>query len=137
MALISIDRNPKPKLLRQFAWMLLVAAAVLGGMLYLKGHYTAAPVVAVVGVLLGIGSLTSQAFARWVWIIWMTAAFPIGWTVSTVIILVAWLLVLTPVAFLLKLLGQDPMQRKIDRSAKSYWITADPPAKPGRYFKQF
>jgi len=36
-------------------------------------------------------------------------------------------LAVTPTAFMMKLLGKDPLRRRIDRSAKSYWIDREPP----------
>ncbi|MDA1323827.1 MAG: SxtJ family membrane protein [Proteobacteria bacterium] len=33
----------------------------------------------------------------------------------------------TPTALIMKLMGKDPLNRKIDRNAKSYWIERQPP----------
>jgi len=33
----------------------------------------------------------------------------------------------TPTALIMKMLGKDPLNRKIDRGAKSYWIDRSPP----------
>ena len=36
-------------------------------------------------------------------------------------------LAVTPTAFMMKLLGKDPLRRRFDRAAKSYWIDREPP----------
>jgi hypothetical protein len=47
-------------------------------------------------------------------------------------------LVLTPVGLLLRLLGKDPLHRKPDRSAASYWVKRAPEKiDPERYERLF
>ena len=36
-------------------------------------------------------------------------------------------LAVTPTAFIMRLMGKDPLRLRIDRSAKSYWIDREPP----------
>ena len=36
-------------------------------------------------------------------------------------------LAVTPTALVLRLAGKDPLRRRIDRSAKTYWIDREPP----------
>lgn len=36
----------------------------------------------------------------------------------------------TPIALIMKIMGKDPLNRKIDREAKSYWIEREPPGPP-------
>ena len=36
-------------------------------------------------------------------------------------------LAVTPTAFMMKLLGKDPLRRRFDRAATSYWIERKPP----------
>jgi hypothetical protein len=43
----------------------------------------------------------------------------------------------TLVGLLLKLAGYDPLHRRFDRQAKTYWITRREPRKPASYFRQF
>jgi len=68
----------------------------------------------------------------------MYAAFPIGWTVSHVLLAVVYFAVLTPTGLGLRLLGYDPMSRR-DRSEEktSYWERECAPENRERYFRQF
>lgn len=68
---------------------------------------------------------------------WMLAALPIGWTLTHVILGLIYYLVLTPIGLLMRLTGKDPMQRRLERSAGSYWIERGDPDGASRYFKQF
>ena len=68
---------------------------------------------------------------------WMHAIYPIGWTVSHLVLAIVYFLVLTPIGVCMRLLGRDPMQRRLDPSAGTYWIPHDPPGDSARYFRQF
>ncbi|WP_375488304.1 SxtJ family membrane protein [uncultured Mycobacterium sp.] len=65
------------------------------------------------------------------------AVHPIGWLVSHAILLAVFLLVVTPVALLLRVLGHDPLQRRFDPSTPSYWVPHRPAGDVRRYFQQF
>jgi hypothetical protein len=41
----------------------------------------------------------------------------------------------TPIGFLMRLAGNDPMRRKLEPAAKSYWITREPPGPSAETFK--
>jgi len=45
--------------------------------------------------------------------------------------------VLTPIGLAMRLGGRDPLHRKFDRAAGSYWVDRRRPADVKRYFKQF
>ena len=51
--------------------------------------------------------------------------------------LITFYVVMTPVGLLLRLLGYDPMHRRMDKTVESYWIKREPVTDPGRYFRQF
>jgi hypothetical protein len=44
---------------------------------------------------------------------------------------------ITPLAFLFRLMGRDAMHREFDRDAESYWISHRQPDNFDRYFDQF
>ena len=48
--------------------------------------------------------------------------FIIGWLTSVLSLLIAFYLIFTPIALLLKILGRDLLNQKIDRKASTYWI---------------
>jgi hypothetical protein len=76
------------------------------------------------------------ALRRPLYLSWMYAALPIGWTVSHLLLGIIYYIVITPIGVLMKLLGYDPLHRRFDRQARSYWIRRDQTIDPRRYFRQ-
>jgi hypothetical protein len=67
----------------------------------------------------------------------MVLAFPIGWTVSHLLLGSIFYGVITPIGLLLRASGHDPMMRKFDRNASSYWIDHRTGGDPTSYLRQF
>ncbi len=53
--------------------------------------------------------------------IWMSLSIIIGFFMSRVILSVVFYLVLTPIGLVMRLLGKDILDQKIDKSKNSYW----------------
>ena len=135
---MKINRDPSSRQQVVFSAVLPVAFALLG---FNVGHRHG--IAGVRGALWGIGAVitaayyTSPGLRRPLYVGMSRAAYPIGWLVSHVILLVVFLLVVTPVALLLRLSGRDPMLRRFDPSAQSYWVPRRPSDDIHRYFQQF
>ena len=139
MPLLKLNTNPTHRELRQFAAIWLPAAvAVLAWMVWKKldAPRVAIGMLSVAGVLAVLGCIW-PAVVRFVWIAWMVAVFPIGWVVSHLLLAGIYYLVITPIGLALRLFDIDPMERKFDRAAATYWITREPNANKASYFKQF
>ncbi len=139
MALIEINWSPSRSQLRQFAgiWFPAFWAMVGGFAWYHAGKLpTAMGVIwAVVGVL-SVAGLSNPSWIRPVFILWMKLAFPIGWIVSHLMLAAIYYLVMTPIGLLMRVLGRDPMQRRLDRAATTYWVPHEPSGDTARYFRQ-
>lgn len=96
-----------------------------------------APLVALAGLTLSVVALASPRFAAAVHRIWMDAALPVGWSISRVLLAAVWYGVVTPIGIGMRLLGRDPIDRRIDLEADSYWIERQGPQGVDRYFRQF
>ncbi len=48
--------------------------------------------------------------------------FIIGWLTSVISLLIAFYLIFTPIAILLRIFGKDLLNEKIDKNVTSYWI---------------
>jgi hypothetical protein len=73
-------------------------------------------------------------------IVFLLAAYltlPIGMVVSSVILMMIYYLILTPIGIGMRMVGHDPMRRKFDPDAGTYWVSRDPISESERYFKQF
>ncbi|HYC57685.1 MAG TPA: SxtJ family membrane protein [Candidatus Binatia bacterium] len=138
MAMIEIDWNPPRKTLRQFGLLcLLIFGGVAASIWFKNGELTLGAelfgAAALIGGVLGIAA--PQAL-RPIFVGWMVAAFPIGWTISHLLLGAIYYLLLTPLGLIMRALGYDPMHRAFDRQASSYWIEHEK-ADVGRYFRQF
>ena len=57
---------------------------------------------------------------------WMRIGHAMGWINSRIILSFLFFAVVTPIALLFKLLGKDPLQRKLDPTCQSYRDTSEP-----------
>jgi hypothetical protein len=122
MALVDINWNPSRKELRVFSLLLIGFGVTVAAVLYRRLESpTPSAVVLLVTCFIGLVGLVAPSFVRPVYVVWMGLAFPIGWTVSHVMMLAVFYLVLTPIGISMRLCGRDPMRRRMDRDAKTYW----------------
>ncbi len=100
-------------------------------------QWTVLAVVAAVGVLGMFAMLASKDLATKLYRGWMFAALPIGWVISHLILGVVYYLVLSPIGLIMRLTGYDPMSRKLDPAATTYWLPHKQQTDNARYFRQF
>jgi hypothetical protein len=137
MAMMEINWNPSRKELRQFGFLCLVFFGGLASWRYYHSGLTIGVEILAAAALIGgvLGAVAPQLL-KWIFVGWIVAVFPIGWTVSHLLLGFIFFFVLTPIGLLLRVLGHDPMNRTLDRSAKTYWTTHEQ-APVARYFRQF
>jgi hypothetical protein len=138
MALLEIPWKPSPRELRWFAALQFVFLAVVAGMLqrHVAQSWIVWLVLAVSAAIAVVGIAVPRA-VRMVFVAWMAVAFPIGWVVSYVVLAAVFYLVFCPIGLALKLCGHDPLQRRFDRRAASYWSPRPRSDDKSRYFRQF
>ena len=137
MAVHSINWNPSKRELRQFAGLCLVFFGGIAAWMYARHGAGPWPTtLATLAVVLGLPGLAFPILLKPVYVGWMVAAFPIGWTVSHVLLGVIFYGVVTPIGLFLRLIGRDPMNRKFEPQAKTYWIEHEP-AESARYFRMY
>ena len=137
MAIIEYRTTPTPSEKKWFGLMGGVFFCVLAGLFVLRGHpewsrnmlFTGAGFTAVYYVV--------PPLKRWIFALWMTLAYPIGWTISHVLLGILYYLVMTPIGLVLRLTGRDSMHRRLDKSAATYWTPHQPAKNKARYFQQF
>ena len=136
---VEIHWNPSPRELRQFAryWFPLFYA-VVGGLAWWK---YGAPRVGYgiwgAGVCLSVIGFAFPAVIRFLFVGMSVVTYPLGWVVSHLVLGLIFYGVVTPIGLIMSLFGHDPLQRKFDPNAKSYWVLHKPPADNRRYFRQY
>ena len=137
MALIEINKDPSRRELLFFGAVFPLFFGAIGAVvLYVTGSW------AVPQVLWGVASAVTVLFfavkplRRPLYLGWLYLGFPIGWTVSHGLMVITYYGLLTPLALALRLTGRDPLKRRYEPSASSYFVD-HPPTEVSRYFKQF
>ena len=91
----------------------------------------------VIGCAVGAVLWLLPQIAKPFYLVWYFAACCIGIVVSNLLLAAFYYAVITPVGLLMRALGRDPMKRRFDRAAKTYWRDAEKSVAPARYFRQF
>jgi hypothetical protein len=127
---------PKPKVLRQFAGLWLMFFCGVAAWRVWHGHADPrAAVEAAAGVVVGVMGLVRPSAIRPIYTGWMIAAFPIGWTVSRVMVLLMFYVVFTPVALIFRLMGRDALQVRRSQGS-SYWSVKNKAGAAETYLRQ-
>ena len=136
--LIRLNLKPTPRQLNQFGLAWLVFVGAWGAAAMWRWHSPSAAVALwITAVVVPAAGWLCRPIMRAAYLALTLAAYPVGVVVSTVVLAAVYFLVLTPVGLLMRLLGRDPMFRRFDRAAATYWRVHTPPADSGRYFRQF
>ena len=113
---ISYDK----KILRQFGQMTGAIFFIIAVLLFLKHKHIAVPVVLISVVLLGTAYARPSALKP-VYAAWMKAAFILGWINTRIILTALFYLVFAPIGLVMRLMGLDPLEKRIEKNRASYW----------------
>ncbi len=138
MPLIRLQKDPSPRQLRGFGLVWLIFFGVVGYLVLRRtGSVPAATAVWVAAAGVPAVGLFWLPLLKAAFLGMSYAAFPIGWVVSHVVLAVVYYAVLTPIGLGMRLVGRDPMHRRLEPDAKSYWLPHRPTDDPARYLRQF
>ena len=139
MSLIHVNWRPEDRELRQFAWIGVLAAVVLATVLHLvKGlDLRWCAVIVGLGCVLGLSPFVSLRITKAIYVLLVGATLPIGLVISFMSMSLFYFLLITPTGLFFRLTGRDPLQRRFDPKARTYWLPHQPPDRPERYFQQF
>ncbi len=149
MTFRDINFHPSDREMRIFAALWFVGFGLLGLVTAWRGgaFSSAVPIgwrapwlapliiwsVAVAGSALGAAW---PAALRPIYVAWMVAVFPIGWTVSLLLLLIVYFVLFTSVAVVFRLIGRDALRRRFDRQSGSYWVRRPEAPAVEEYFRQ-
>ena len=137
--MIEINWKPSGKDLRFFAGGVTILAGMLFALGSLAWNWTALPLGIVTAVAVGmifVGVLRPH-WLRPIYLAWMVAVFPLGWTVSHAVLAVVYFAVFLPIGLMLRARGFDPLQTRPKAENESYWVERKPAVLPERYFRQY
>jgi hypothetical protein len=143
--MIQIDWNPPKKTLRNFGLIGFVAFSVFALLIHYRvGPFKKFPDSSTLRYILfglaaycGVMAVAAPMALKWLYVGLTVVSYPIGFVISYIVVGVMFFLVITPIAFLFRLIGRDGLHRKFEPAASTYWIKRHPPQSVKRYFRQF
>jgi hypothetical protein len=120
-----------------FALAWLVLAGLAGLALWIKGRHPEALVCWVAALGVPAAGAGWPGGLRLLYVGLSYATYPIGFAVSSLVLVLLYYAVLTPIGLILRLCGHDPLQRRFDPRSASYWHKRPGPRSPDSYFRQY
>ncbi len=111
---------------RVFGWVMAAVAALIALWAWLHDH-PALPWAAGVSLILALLATLAPAWLQPLNRAWMALGHLLGRIVSPIIMALIYFGVVTPIALIARARGVDPMRRRFDPAAPSYWIAREPP----------
>ena len=134
----DIPFSPPPRMLRQFAGLWLV---FFGGFAawegFARGRAGVAAVLGVLAIVVGVAGLIDPRLIRPIFVGWMVLAFPIGWTVSLLMLGLIYYGLFLPLGLFFRLTGRDALAIRHRPDASTYWTPKPAPTDVRRYFRQY
>ncbi len=119
----AVDTSKKA--LRSFGWVVGGVLLLIAAVVFWRTGWTLTTAVQVLG---GIGAalvvlgLIVPVVLKPVYRVWMALAVVLGFIMTRVILTAVYYLIMTPIGLIMRLLGKDPLHRRRDPNAASYWI---------------
>jgi len=107
--------------LRLFGITIGIALMIITGVLLWRD--SSGPItVACIGVVFLITGLVRPKLLRPLYKPWMSLALVLGFIMTRVLLTVIYVLLFIPTGLLMRVFGKDPLRRKLDPDASTYWI---------------
>lgn len=126
---------PLNREMRKFGYSMTIGFGVVGGLLALKQITFAPYLLALAGGFLIVALLAPKALRPIEWA-WMKVANVLGFIMTRIILTLVYIFLVTPMKFLLLVLGKKTLDLRFDPNLETYWKpansggTADRPNKP-------
>jgi hypothetical protein len=134
--MIEINKNPSLRTLRQFSLALGVFAAIGYFVIAPGGSSRPTSVIWTTCAVIAISGLVRPASIYTIYLAMSYLTAPIGIVVSLTVLGIVYYIVVTPIGLVMRLFGMDPLQRRGDPKADTYWRKREQP-QPDQYFRQF
>ena len=135
--------NPDRAALRKFARSLMIGfpviAALFTAVALLKAHTIKLfPLwLGGIGFALGFMLWLVPRIAKPFYVAWYFIGCCIGIVMGNLLLSLFYFLVLTPFSLLMRARGRDPLRKKFNRNAPTYWQDAQKVVDSARYYRQF
>jgi len=132
------NKQTTKKQLRTFGIALTIFLTVIGFIHFLKGNEQPKLWFWGAAALILITTLAIPILIKPLYRVAIFIAHILGWINTRIILGLIYYLVVTPIALVMKVVRRDPLHRKFDKQAKTYWITREKSPQPKEnYLRQF
>jgi ABC-type glycerol-3-phosphate transport system permease component len=126
------------KQLRTFGIALSVFLGGIGLIHFLKGHTPQNLWFWGAAIIILLITLVVPLVINPIYTVAIFIAHKLGWINTRIILGLIYYLLFTPASLIMKLVGKDPLNRKFDKEAKTYWsFRAREPIPKEQYLRQF
>jgi hypothetical protein len=136
MSLIRLNRHPSSRQLLVFAAAWLVFLGLFGLAQRMHGRPALATVCWGLAIAVPLVGAAWREGLRLLFVGLSCATYPIGLAVSSVVLVLLYYGVLTPVGLILRFCRHDPLQRRFERARASYWQPRSSRRDSADYFRQ-
>ena len=133
----AVDTPVAASSARAFGWLMASVAALVGLWALWKGKAWM-PVPFAIALAFALATLLRLSVLEWLNRAWLALAVLLGRIVTPLVMGLIYFGLITPLGLLMRLTGKDPMQRRFDAAASTYWIEREPPGPdPATMERQF
>lgn len=124
--------------MRKFGFVMPIPLTLIGAFSLYKEHSVLGGILLSLAAAFLILGLIAPKLLYPPYRLWMGFAVVMGYINSMIILTLSFLLLITPVALAMRILGKDPLFRKPSPDMDTYWIDRDKEKlDPARYERQF
>ena len=138
--MLKLDLRPPRGNLIQFGWIALFGFGLFAALAHWKWGAPSWLSLGLAGLGLAMAACAAVgaiAVIRPVYIGMIFIAMPIGFVVTHVLLGGIYYVLFTPVALFFKLRGKDPLDRRWDPAARTYWHARERQRTPGSYLRLY
>jgi hypothetical protein len=136
MSLIRINKNPTDRQLKVFGLVWLVFFGLSGWESWFRGRHGAAEAIWALAAVVPLAGQFVPGFLRVAYLAMSYLTYPVGFVVSHVVLAFIYYLAIAPIGLTMRLFSYDPLCRRIDANATSYWRPRSGTKTPEDYFRQ-
>ncbi len=139
MSLVSLNLEPTEKQLKHFGLISLIMLNLIGLGIFWLGKISGYGylIFATAGILTYVLGKISQKLIKPIFLAMIILTFPIGWTISHLVMALFYYGIITGIGLFFRVIKRDPLYRKYDSNAGTYWIPSKNERSAKDYFRQF
>jgi len=128
--------SPRKKELRGFAWVMAVAAGLIAGYAWYKGAEQGVLIAAGVAAFFVVVGLVVPMLLKPLYLAWMALARVLAFVNTHILLALVFYSLFTFIGGIMRLLGRDPLDRKLSAEEPSYWQRREQPLMTREHYER-